>query len=380
MHLRALELIDFRSWCSARLDLQPGATALVGANGAGKTNLLEALHYLATGGSHRVAGDAPLVRAGADAAIVRADVALQARVVRLDLELRPAGRRRARIDGQNTSVTREVFAVLRCVLFAPEDIALIRGEPAERRRFLDELLGQRRAAFRALRADYERVVRQRNAVLKELRGGRGTGLETTLETWTDSLVHLGSAMLAARIALVHALARPMADAYRSLVPERESAVSLRYQLSSGRTVVGQPGEHMPEPADLAAELRETLQGLSRHERERGQTLAGPHRDDLGLALDELPAKTHASQGEAWSLALAGRLASHRVLSEVGAEPVVLLDDVFAALDDVRRARLAERCQTFEQVVLTATSGTRLPLPVRVVEVAGGGQLVGGART
>ena len=384
MHLRGLEVVDFRSWATARLGLRPGATALIGANGEGKTNLLEAVHYLATGGSHRVSSDAPLVRAGADSAVLRADVAVDGREVRLELELR-TGRRRARIDGQSPTATRQVFEVLRCVLFSPEDVALVRGEPADRRRFLDELLGQRRSAYRGLRQDYERVVRQRTAVLRELRAGRGgSGLGVTLEAWTEQLVHLGSAVLAARIAAVHALAGPFADSYRELLHEpghepgheRGAAAgpTLSYQLSGGRAVEGRPGGSMPDPAGLALELRETLRQLADGERDRGLTLAGPHRDELVLTVDGLPAKSHASQGEVWSLALALRLASRSVLADIGAEPVVLLDDVFAALDEDRRRRLAARCSQFEQVLLTATAGTELPLPVRVVQV-GAGMLV-----
>jgi len=370
VYLERLELVDFRSYSSARLNLAKGVRVLVGANGQGKTNLLEALHYLATGASHRVASDGPLVRAGAPAAIVRAVANGEGRRFTVELELRPSGRNRARVNGQPQARVRDALGLIRAVLVAPEDLALVRGEPGDRRRFLDDLLGQRRPAYLASRQEYERVVRQRTTLLRGLRGPGNPAFQgETLATWTAALVRTGAALIAARIAVVHALTGPAQDAYRDLVadaPRRAGAASpdllrLDYVLSTGRHVPGEPGGGIPDPAALAAELAEGLDAVAGAERERGLTLAGPHRDDLLLGLGGLPAKGYASHGEMWSLALALRLASREVLAEVGDEPIVLLDDVFAELDEHRRTRLALRCASFEQVLVTAAVEDDVPL-------------------
>jgi len=374
MHLERLELVDWRSYARAELDFAPGVRVIVGANAQGKTNLLEAVHYLAIGASHRVSTDVPLVREGAEAAVIRAvarlsdpdqDAAADAgQRLSVELEIRPQGRNRAQLNGQPQPRVREAIGRIRSVLFAPEDLALVRGDPAERRRFLDELLGQRRPAYLAARQEYERVLRQRNALLKQVRAGAADPAD--LAIWTDALAASGSGLLAARIAAVHALAAPVAEAYADLVsdsPQREAsgAVRLVYELSTGRAVAAEPGAGTPDPAGLADELREALARLAPAERERGITLAGPHRDELFLGLKDLPAKGYASHGEHWSLALALRLASREVLREVGEEPVVLLDDVFAELDEERRRRLADRCAGFTQVLVTAAVDGDVPL-------------------
>ncbi len=380
--LERLELVDFRSYAAATLSLGSGVSVVVGPNAQGKTNLLEAMHYLAIGGSHRVAADAPLVRVGADAAVVRAvartDVvsssgaspAVTGRGLTVELELRPGGRNRARLNGQPQPRFRDAIGQIRSILFAPEDLGLVRGDPADRRRFLDELLAQRRPAYLTARLEYERVLRQRNSLLRQHRArGRTQAhglLEQTLPTWTESLVSAGASLLAARIAVVHALAGPADAAYRDLVatsPQREARGHLRlvYELSTGRRVEAVPGGGVPDPAALAEELRAGLALVGEAERERGVTLAGPHRDELMMTLNGLPAKGYASHGETWSLALALRLASIEVLHDVGEEPVVLLDDVFAELDELRRHRLAERCDAFEQVIVTAAVDADVPL-------------------
>lgn len=372
MFLERLELAQFRSYEQAAVALGRGVRVLVGANAQGKTNVLEAVHYLATGASHRVASDAPLVRTGAEAAVLRAVGHAFHRRFTVEIELRPGGRGRARLNGQQQPRVRDVIGQVRAVLFAPEDLGLVRGEPSDRRRFLDDLLAQRRPAYLAVRQEYERVLRQRNALLRGLRPGArervpGPGGEAaTLDTWTAALVQSGATLLAARIAVVHALAGPTEEAYRDLVatsPAREAAgrVLLDYQLSTGRRIPAEEGAGVPDPRELAEELREGLAAVAGAERERGLTLAGPHRDELVLGLNDLPAKGYASHGETWSLALALRLASREVLAEVGPEPVVLLDDVFAELDERRRARLAARCLRFEQVLVTAAVDDDVPL-------------------
>jgi len=370
MYLERLELVDFRSFRSAELRCGPGVRVLVGANAQGKTNLLEAVHYLATGSSHRVAGDGPLLRSGAEVAVIRADAQVSSRRLRVELELRPGGRARARLNGQAQPRFRDAIGQIRSVLFAPEDLGLVHGDPADRRRFLDDLLGQRRPAYLAARQEYERIVRQRNALLRSLRSGaRGRAEpddDSTLATWSAALVQAGATLLAARIAVVRALSAPTESAYGDLVassPVREASgrVTLSYQLSTGRVVPAFEGSGVPDPAELAAELQDGIAAAAEAERERGLTLVGPHRDELLLALNEFPAKGYASHGEIWSLALALRLASRDVLAEVGPEPVVLLDDVFAELDERRRSRLAARCSTFEQVLVTAAVDEDVPL-------------------
>ena len=370
MYLDRLELHDFRSYHDALLELGAGVRVLVGPNAQGKTNLLEAIHYLSVGASHRVANDAPLVRAGQEAATIRAVARVDTadggagRALGVELELRQGGRNRAKVNGQLQPRVRDAIGQIRSVLFAPEDLQLVRGDPADRRRFLDELLGQRRPAYYAMRQEYDRILRQRNVLL---RTARTTGqVDATLPTWTESLISTGAALIAARIAVVHALAGPAELAYRDLVadsPEREATgrLGLTYELSHGRKVPAQPGAGVPDPAELADELREGFANVARDERDRGMTLLGPHRDELELHLNDLPAKGYASHGEIWSLALALRLASREVLHDVGEEPVVLLDDVFAELDETRRSRLAARCESFEQVVVTAAVDDDVPL-------------------
>jgi len=377
MELERVELADFRNYERASVQLAPGVSVFVGPNAQGKTNLLEAIGYLATGSSHRTASDAALVRVGTDAAVLRAVGRGYGRTRTVEVELRPGGRTRVRLDGAPRARLRDVLGVVRAVLFAPEDLMLIRGEPTDRRRFLDELLGMRRPAYLAARGDYERVLRQRTALLRALRGRRpDPSILDGLAVWTESLVAAGAMLVAARIAVVHALAGPTSRAYADLVaasPPRQAqgAVVLDYRLSTGRVIRGCEDGGVPDPAELAGELREGLAGLAEQERDRAQTLAGPHRDDLALGLGGLPAKGYASQGETWSLALALRLGSREVLAEVGQEPVVLLDDVFAELDERRRNRLAAHCGRFPQVLVTAAVDDDVPLDGTRFDVCAG---------
>jgi DNA replication and repair protein RecF len=379
VYLRRLELVDVRSYERATLELEPGVTVLVGPNAQGKTNLLEAVLRAATGGSHRVASDGPLVRAGADLGIIRCELRTdEGRRRTLELEVGTGRRTRTKVDGQEVRRAADAAGVLRVVLFAPEDVAIVRGDPAERRRFLDELLAQRRPAFAAARAEYERVLRQRNQLLKQARGLPQTSRDAanaTLEVWTEQLVHHGTQLLAARIAAVRALAGPVDAAYRDLA-DRPEPIGLTYRSSTGVVVDGHdPGEagRIPDPAPLADAMRGRLEEVARDEQQRGLTLVGPHRDDLELSIGPLPARGYSSHGEAWSLALSLKLATEAVLAEVGDRPVVLLDDVFAELDTVRRGKLADACAGFDQVLVTAAVEEDVPLAgTRVdVSIAGG---------
>lgn len=374
MLVERLELANFRNYEHTVVGIEGGPQAFVGENGAGKTNLLEALQVVSVGSSHRVSTDAPLVRAGTEAAVIRVDARTDAgRVVAVELELRPGGRKRAQLNGQRQSGLRAVVGLVRTVLFAPEDLALVRGDPSARRRFLDEVLSQRRPAYYASKQEYEHVLRQRNTLLRETRRHGGVP-DATLPTWTDTLVATGATLVAARLALVHALCGPTLAEYAALLDapaEADGLVTLTYELSTGRSVAARPGVGIPDPALLAEELRAGLQARRAEEHERGMTLVGPHRDELGLQLNGLPARGYASQGEAWSLAIALRLASRTVLAEVGDEPVVMLDDVFAELDAHRRTQLAQRCASFGQTLVTAAVEDDVPLRAPRHRVRGG---------
>jgi DNA replication and repair protein RecF len=368
--LRRLELIDVRSYDHAELDLPPGVSVLVGPNAQGKTNLLEAVQRAATGGSHRVASDQPLVRAGTEFGVIRCVVQTdEGRHRTLELEV-GGGRRRTRVDGQEIRRAADAFGVLRVVLFAPEDVTIVRGDPGERRRFLDDLLSQRRPAFAAARAEYDRVLRQRNQLLKQARGLHGPAREaatSTLSVWTEALITHGTQILAARLAAVHALAGPVDVFYRELA-DRPEPIRLTYRSSTGEDVVGREGAGVPDPAPIGEALRARLDACADEEVARGQTLAGPHRDDLVLEIGPLAARGYASHGEVWSLALACKLATEQVLGEVGDRPVVLLDDVFAELDTTRRARLADACARFDQVLVTAAVEEDVPLEGTRIDV------------
>ncbi|MEV8393288.1 MULTISPECIES: DNA replication/repair protein RecF [unclassified Streptomyces] len=384
MHVTHLSLADFRSYARVEVPLDPGVTAFVGANGQGKTNLVEAVGYLASLGSHRVSSDAPLVRMGADRAVIRAAVTQGERSQLVELELNPGRANRARINRSSQVRPRDVLGIVRTVLFAPEDLALVKGDPGERRRFLDELITARSPRMAGVRSDYDRVLRQRNTLLKSAamarrHGGRGTDL-STLDVWDQHLACAGAELLAQRVDLIATL-QPLADkAYEQLAPGG-GPVALEYRSSAGDP--GDSGDSAAPDAsgaaasgtgvgdglmasgvasrdELYAHLLAALAGVRKQEIERGVTLVGPHRDDLVLRLGRLPAKGYASHGECWSFALALRLASYDLLRAEGNEPVLVLDDVFAELDARRRERLAELVVPGEQVLVTAAVDDDVP--------------------
>ncbi len=370
MYVRHLQVTDFRCWEHADLALEPGAAVLVGANGQGKTNLVEALGYLATLNSHRVSQDAPLIRDGAERAIVRAAVVHQGRELVVELEIAPGRANRARINRGAAAKPRDVLGILRTVLFAPEDLALVRGDPGERRRFLDDLLVARAPRYAGVRSDYDKVLRQRSALLKTAgRSGSSADL-STLEVWDGHLARLGAQLLAGRLDLVAALAPYVTSAYASVAasPGSEDApagrvADVRYRCGVEESLpagYGRPHGPAADPSVLEGALTAQLQQVRRQEMERGVSLIGPHRDDLDLLLGDLPARGYASHGESWSFALALRLAAYRLLTADGAEPVLILDDVFAELDRRRRARLAELVTGAEQVLVTAAVEEDVP--------------------
>jgi DNA replication and repair protein RecF len=353
VYVRHLGLRDFRSWAHADLELQPGRTVFVGSNGFGKTNLIEALWYSTTLGSHRVGTDTPLIRTGADRAVVSTIVVNEGRECAIDLEIAAGRANKARLNRSPVRSTREVVGVLRAVLFAPEDLALVRGDPADRRRYLDDLAIVRRPGIAGVRADYDKVLRQRTALLKSVSGARYRGDQSalaTLDVWDSRLAEHGAELMAARIDLVNQLAPEVEKAYQLLAPGSRP-VSIAYRTSLGAKSEGGPdggGREFLEAALLAA-----LSARRDAELERGMCLVGPHRDDLELRLGDQPAKGFVSHGESWSFAVALRLAAYELLRADGSEPVLLLDDVFAELDGMRRRALAAVAESAEQVLVTA---------------------------
>lgn len=362
MHVTHLSLADFRSYARIEVPLDPGVTAFVGANGQGKTNLVEAVGYLASLGSHRVSSDTPLVRMGAERAVIRAAVTQGERSQLIELELNPGRANRARINRSSQVRPRDVLGIVRTVLFAPEDLALVKGDPGERRRFLDELITARSPRMAGVRSDYDRVLKQRNTLLKSAamarrHGGRGMDL-STLDVWDQHLAQVGAELLAQRLDLIETL-QPLTDkAYEQLAPGG-GPVALEYR-SSAADPEGPAGEVPRTREELFAQLMAALAGTRKQEIERGVTLVGPHRDELLLKLGQLPAKGYASHGESWSYALALRLASYDLLRAEGNEPVLVLDDVFAELDARRRERLAELVAPGEQVLVTAAVDDDVP--------------------
>ncbi|WP_417563180.1 DNA replication/repair protein RecF [Microbacterium sp.] len=376
MIVEQLSLVDFRNYAAADVTLHPGPNVFIGRNGQGKTNLAEAIAYFATLGSHRVSTDAPLVRHGADAAIARARLAHGERRVQLELQINKQGSNKARVNGAAIKPA-ELPRYAQVVLFAPEDLQIVRGDPSARRRFADQLLIQRAPRMAGVLGDYDRVLRQRNALLKSARarGIRGNGL-STLDVWDEKLVALGAEVIDARSALTAELAAPMADAYHQIAgddhdPQLEWALSVR-----GADPEEGADDAQGAASGTTAELfRAALAAKRTAELDRGLTLVGPHRDDLVLRVRGLPVKGYASHGESWSVALSLRLASAELLraqSQLG-DPVLILDDVFAELDVQRRERLAVLTADYEQVIVTSAVEADVPRALRahVVRVEAG---------
>ncbi|MBL3699469.1 DNA replication/repair protein RecF [Leucobacter luti] len=359
MRVAHLSLGDYRNYRTAELELRPGPNLLLGRNGQGKTNLVEAIAYFSSLRSHRVTGDAALVRAGAESAIARMRVVAEAREVLLELQINRDRANRAQVN-RNTVRPREVTRWFSAVAFVPEDLSIVRGEPSIRRRFLDDALVARHPVAAGALSDYERVVRQRTALLKSQRG-RGEALGATLEVWDDQLVEYGSQIMLARRELIRDLTIPLKRSYHALV-EQDHGPSLSLSESVGEALHGVSRETHPDGElaevsreTLAAEIRAGLEVVRAREVERGVTLIGPHRDDLVLSLNDLPVKGYASHGESWSFALSLKLALASLLRDESpaGDPVIILDDVFAELDARRRGRLMDAVRDFEQVIVTA---------------------------
>ncbi len=356
MRIDHLGLTDFRNYEALEVEFGDRVNVLVGSNGQGKTNVVEAVAYLATFSSHRVANDTALVRAGADRAVIRSTVSNEDRSIGLDVQINPGRANRVQVNRTPLKRTRDALGVMRAVVFAPEDLSLVKGDPASRRRFLDLLLIQVSPRYAGVMADYEKVLRQRNSLLRtaaKAPNSERASLHSTLDVWDDRLVEFGADLQAGRAALVARMRGPLSSAYATVAPAR-NAVNAQY--TAARI------ENAETPGEFAAQLREALLNARAEEFARAVTLAGPHRDELDLQLNHLPARGYASHGESWSLALALRLASYEILrDEAAGNPVLILDDVFAELDQQRRDRLADVTRDAQgQVLITAAVPSDVP--------------------
>jgi DNA replication and repair protein RecF len=379
VYVRHLQLGSFRSWERVDIALGPGPTVFVGRNGEGKTNLVEAVGYLATMGSHRVSSDAPLVRHGDTQAVVRAALRRGDRELLVEIEINPGRANRVRVNRGPLPRPRELLGLVRTVLFAPEDLALVRGDPTERRRFLDELLVTRTPRLAGVRADYDRVLKQRNALLKSARLARGKAIET-LDVWDGHLTDFGGQLLFARLQLIADLAPHMARSYADVAGVDGAVAGLGYSSTvplAGTGISLVAGAALPTADELTAAMRERVAERRNDELDRGMTLVGPHRDDVVIHLGPAQAKGFASHGESWSLALALKLATFALLRVDGEDPILILDDVFATLDAERRTALAAVARSAEQTLITAAVVDDVPTELRGarVEVGSGYAIV-----
>ena len=387
MYVARLQLLDFRSYGEVDVALEPGASAFLGRNGQGKTNLVEAVDYLSRLASHRVATDAPLVRAGAERALVRAAVVREGREATLEVEINPGRSNRARVNRSPLPRPRELLGLVRTVVFSPEDLTLVKGDPSERRRFLDDLLVLRTPRLAGVRSDYDRVLRQRNSLLKTAaaarRGSSGeTSALSTLEVWNAHLAQSGAELLAERLALVEELRPYLGKAYETVArgASRDDAeIEYRPSFDLSPELVEQVSRQPARTDSLVEALLDALAERRNDELDRGVSLVGPHRDELLLSLGtpetRLPVKGYASHGESWSFALALRLASYDLLRADGDDPILILDDVFAELDTERRAQLADLVAGAEQVLVTAAVAADVPEALAGVRyVVGNGEV------
>jgi len=370
MYVSHLSLHDFRSYPSVEVPLEAGVTAFVGRNGQGKTNLVEAIDYLSRLQSHRVATDAPLVRAGAEQAVVRAAVVRDGRTATLEVEINAGRANKARINKSPLPRTRDLVGLVRTVVFSPEDLTLVKGDPSDRRRFLDDLMILRAPRLAGVRSDYDRVLKQRNSLLKTAGLARGSAREgalATLAVWDDHLAAIGAEILAQRLALVEALRPYVGKSYETVArgASRDDA-EITYKSVVEVVEVVEPVETTPTVESLRQAILAELARRQKDELDRGISLVGPHRDDLllflghGAGAERLPVKGYASHGESWSFALALRLAAYDLLRADGDDPILILDDVFAELDSQRRVQLAELVADAEQVLVTAAVPEDVP--------------------
>jgi DNA replication and repair protein RecF len=356
MHVISLTAVDFRSYSFVEINLEPGVTTFIGSNGQGKTNLVEAISYCSTLSSHRVSQDLPLVKADQPRAIVRTGVKYQDRTNWLEVEIWPSKTNKAKLNGSDCKKTKDILGILQTITFSPEDLILVKGDPGQRRYFLDELLVQKSSSYAGIKTDYERVLKQRNALLKSAGPARRNNLAsvlTTLDIWNEQLINFGSQIILARHQIINELLPYVSKSYAELAPSSK-ALNITY-------LPNVSAENMTL-TDLVEAMKQKLQERQQDELDRGLTLVGPHRDDLEIMIGELPAKGYASHGESWSVALALRLASFDLLKAASpaGDPVLILDDVFAELDVARRNQLILRVKNVEQVLITAAVAEDVP--------------------
>ena len=344
MRVTKLALTNFRSYKNLELEFLAGPTTFIGNNGSGKTNIAESLIYLSYLSSHRVSQNIPLLSLGSDQAIIRAEIERDNRTLQVDLEINATKANRARLNQNPTKSQREILGALQTIYFSPEDLDLLRGDPSHRRDFLDKLLITRSPRLAGVIADYERVVRQRNTLLKT------RAPENAIIPWTEQLLTYGSQISAERVALVEALNPFVTANYANLNEVKPASISYKSSTEGLTTRVEENHELL-----LAKQIE-----VSRQEMERGVTLVGPHRDDLHLQLGDFPAKGYASHGESWSMAISLRIGSYNLLKSEGAEPILILDDIFAELDTTRRAQLTSVTLMAEQTFITAAVESDLP--------------------
>ena len=344
MRVKKLALTNFRSYKSLELELSPGPTTFIGNNGSGKTNIAESLIYLAYLSSHRVSQNLPLLYLGTDQAIIRAEIERDDRTLQVDLEINASKANRARLNQNPTKSQREILGALQVIYFSPEDLDLVRGEPTRRRDFLDKLLIMRSPRLAGVISDYDRVVKQRNTLLKT------RAPENALAPWTEQLINLGAQLSAERIALVKELNPNVTSNYANLNEVKPASITYK-SATDGLTT-------NTEENIQTLTARQTE--VARQETERGASLIGPHRDDLHLQLGDFPAKGYASHGESWSMAISLRIGSFNLLKSEGAEPILILDDIFAELDTARRAQLTSVTKMAEQTIITAAVESDLP--------------------
>ena len=344
MRVKKLALTNFRSYKTLELELDPGPTTFIGNNGSGKTNIAESLIYLAYLSSHRVSQNLPLLHLGTDQAIIRAEIERDDRTLQVDLEINANKANRARLNQNPTKSQREILGALQVIYFSPEDLDLVRGEPTHRRDFLDKLLIMRSPRLAGVISDYDRVVKQRNTLLKT------RAPENALAPWTEQLIYLGAQLSAERIALVEELKPYVTANYANLNEVKPASISYK-SATDGLTT---------NTEENIATLTARQLEVARQETDRGASLIGPHRDDLHLQLGDFPAKGYASHGESWSMAISLRIGSFNLLKSEGAEPILILDDIFAELDTARRAQLTSVTKMAEQTIITAAVETDLP--------------------
>ena len=360
MWVQTLHLDNFRSYKEAHIEFAPGVNVLVGSNGQGKTNIVEAIYYLATLNSHRVASESSLVKSGELSAVIRSKVNQDDRALTIDIEISPGKTNRARLNRSPVPRVRDILGIVRVIMFAPEDLALVKGDPNERRNFMDQTLIQRTPKFMGVKSDYEKVLRQRNALLKS---SHRENIDSTLHVWNEQLAQLGAEITHSRIQFIRDLTPFICTRYH-LISGGEKAVSAsEISLTYQSKYLTEGDLESLTHNDIKEQILGQLDLRKREEFVRGVTLVGPHRDELFIRLGVLPLKGYASHGESWSAALALRIASADVLKADGIEPILILDDVFAELDVLRRTTILELTQDAPQVFITAAVESDVPTEI-----------------